>query len=409
MSGLAVVAGFITLAVALGFKRPVWQALLLASLTTGLAGLGVPGFLDLASRTATSTTAVDLVTAVFLVSVFVNLYNSTGFVKKMGEELVRFLKRPRLVATLVPAVMGLLPVPGGALMSAPVVESIGGRLGLSREKMVFVNVWFRHVVFVVYPLSATIITTASLAGVSVWSLVLRGLPVAVSMVAVGYLIGFRGARGNSRVEGSADGSELARALLPLVVAVALAASTSPLLDGRILPQLPLTRYSMLLALAVAITSLLALSHTGPRSLAKAVASRTTVELVIASFAAVLLRDVFVVSGGPELVSKTHLAGSGAGSTALMALLPFAVSFATGSPVIGVVIALSVLKPTVNLGLRETALVYSSNMLGYIASPAHLCYVYTVQYFKTNLTSTYRDMLLAIATAVAVSIVVFTAI
>jgi hypothetical protein len=63
---------------------------------------------------------------------------------------------------LLPAMMGLLPVPGGAMLSAPMTDAIGERLLLSPERRVSVNLAFRHTVFMVIPYCATIVLIASM-------------------------------------------------------------------------------------------------------------------------------------------------------------------------------------------------------------------------------------------------------
>ncbi|MEM1618907.1 MAG: DUF401 family protein [Desulfurococcaceae archaeon] len=130
-SELGIIAGFTVLALVLGLKKPVWLALLLASMTMGLIGSGLNGFTSTLLSTAHSTATFDLVLVVFMIAILVNLYNTTGFISKLGKEIVKLLEKPKLVASVVPAVMGLLPVPGGALMSAPVVYTVGDKLGLS--------------------------------------------------------------------------------------------------------------------------------------------------------------------------------------------------------------------------------------------------------------------------------------
>ncbi|MEM1642718.1 MAG: DUF401 family protein [Desulfurococcaceae archaeon] len=109
---LGVLAGFAVLALVLGLKKPVWLALLLASMTIGLIGSGLDGFTSTLLSTAHSTATFDLVLVVFMIAILVNLYNATGFVSKLDEEIVKLLGKPKLVASVVPAVMGLLPVPG---------------------------------------------------------------------------------------------------------------------------------------------------------------------------------------------------------------------------------------------------------------------------------------------------------
>lgn len=406
-SGLGTITGFAILALMLGLKKPVWMALLSASLAMGLLDAGFSGLVEIVSSTASSSSALDLILITFLIAVFVNLYRVSGFLAKLGEELVKFLKKPRIIAMFVPAVMGLLPVAGGALMSAPVVDTVGSHLRLSKKLRLFINVWFRHVIFMVYPLSTVVITIATLAGISVWYIVLRGIPIALFMVITGYLLGFRGYHPHfAGVSGEANLSTLARVFSPILVAVGTAVAMSPLLDGPTLPQIPLTRYSMVLGLILAIILLVKLSKVNLEGIRDATLSKSVVELVVAAFSAILLRDVFVAVKGPEMFSNLLLPRNEIEKTVLLALVPLVVSLATGSPLTGGIVAISVFQPTLSMGLKEVSLIYASNMLGYLASPAHLCYVYTAQYFEQPLTSAYPEMFAAVTVTLAVAICMY---
>ncbi|RLG82117.1 MAG: hypothetical protein DRO39_09810 [Thermoprotei archaeon] len=405
-SAIGILLGFTVLAVLLAFKKPVWLALLASSVVMGVVGDGPGQLLNIVVETLQSSIAVDLVVVTFLIAVFVNLYRSSGFLARLGDELVKLLGRPRLITMFVPAVLGLLPVAGGALMSAPIVDTVGNHIGLSKRQRLFINVWFRHVIFLVYPLSMVLITAATLAGVDLWDVIIRQLPVAATMVLAGYVLGFRGAgRDRGGFGGRADRAVLARVFSPMLLAIALAVSTRPFLDRQLLEVVPLTRYSMVLGLSLAITLLITFSKSSLRSLVDAVGSRTTLELVAAAFSAILLRNVFVGVGGPEILSHVVPTDGGAGTVLFLIAVPFAISLATGNSMTGNVVSISVFQALLGLGVREVSLIYSSAMVGYLASPAHLCYVYTAQYFQVPLSAAYREMFtssfLALATAVGI--------
>ncbi|MEM4487613.1 MAG: DUF401 family protein [Desulfurococcaceae archaeon] len=403
-SEVGILVGFFVLAASLGLGKPVWFALLVASLSMGLIGGGLPGLSSILYSTTMSSTAIDLVVVTFLIAVFVNLYRASGFLAKLGEELVKALKKPKAIATLVPAIMGLLPVAGGALMSAPVVDGVGNHLGLSKKLKLFINVWFRHVIFLVYPLSTTLITTASLAGVSMWELVLRQTPIVVSMVAIGYAVSFRNSHKQyNHNTGDPNASLLMYVFSPMLVAIFLAVAVSPLLDRQLIPFVPLTRYSMVLGLGLAIALLVKLAGKSLRDIVEAIISRTTFELVTAAFSAILLRDAFLALGGPDIISGLMPQGDKATELVLLSLTPFVLSLATGSPLTGSVVAISIFKPILSVGPGEASLIYTSNMLGYLASPAHLCYVYSAQYFEQPLTSTYREMLIGVTATLVVAV------
>lgn len=51
----------------------------------------------------------------------------------------------RLAIHLVPAVIGLVPMPAGALVSATTLQGLVKRLRLTPEQATFINYWFRHI------------------------------------------------------------------------------------------------------------------------------------------------------------------------------------------------------------------------------------------------------------------------
>jgi len=402
---VGVIAGFTTLAILLALKRPIWQVLLASSIIMGIISMGVEGLVDTLVNTVSSSIAIDLMVITFLIATLVNLYSLTGFLKSLSQELIRAIRKPKLILMFVPAVLGLLPVAGGALMSAPIVDGVGNYLRLERRVKLFINVWFRHVIFLVYPLSTVLITTAALAGVSIWSLITVEVPVLVAMVVSGYIVGFRGVRGEVKLKlESPNLNLLLRTFSPILTAIIIAVTLRSYIDG-VLP-IPLTRLSMVLGLTIAIILIMKISGIGLKGLTKAMASRNTAELTIAAFSAILLRNMFIASGGPNVLSLVIKPHSTFEVVLLLTLVPTLLSLATGSSMTGNVVSLSIFKSLLDVGLRETMLIYSSAMLGYLASPAHLCYVYSAQYLNTPMSNSYKDMLLATIPTLAVAVITY---
>jgi hypothetical protein len=57
-----------------------------------------------------------------------------GLIRDEGLDIIIF-----------PALIGLLPMPGGAIFSAPMVKDIGSRYQLSGSQLSYINYWFRHI------------------------------------------------------------------------------------------------------------------------------------------------------------------------------------------------------------------------------------------------------------------------
>jgi len=140
-------------------------------------------------ETSVDLATISVVFASFGIMLISQLYKETKIINDLSESLSRIIKNSKLLVSILPAIIGLLPVAGGALMSAPLVEAETEKLGLKAEKKSYVNVWFRHTIFPVYPISQVLILTARLTELTVTSIIIRQIPVVISMVVAGYLIG----------------------------------------------------------------------------------------------------------------------------------------------------------------------------------------------------------------------------
>ncbi|RLE93617.1 MAG: hypothetical protein DRJ55_03505, partial [Thermoprotei archaeon] len=184
---LALIVGLAVLAVTLAFRLPLWFVMFSTGFVMILVGGGFSAFFGVLAALARLDYS-GLFVAAYLVSVLVSLYRDTGMVDRLARGLVSALRRPRLVLMFVPAVLGVLSIPGGALMSAPIVDRVGEELGLGKAEKLFVNIWFRHLIFLIYPLSSVILVTSALADVNVWSLITRNFPAFCVMALAGYFL-----------------------------------------------------------------------------------------------------------------------------------------------------------------------------------------------------------------------------
>jgi len=396
-------ASFTLLAVLIAVKAPIWLVLVLVAVFTSILAGGFTSPYTLLLKTAVSSEAWDLVIPMYLIAVFVTLYRVTGFVKKLEDSMTTALKKPKLVAAVVPAVLGLLPVPGGALMSAPVVDEIGEHLGVDRIRRVFINVWFRHVIFLVYPMSSAIIITSVLTGVELWRIIAYQIPVALVMAALGYVIGFT--RAHPTAVGAEEYSKPRKTSLkpayPVLAATGLSLALSPVLDS--LPGLPLTRLSIVAGVLAGIILLKLLSSIDVRALYRVLTAREALEMALVGFGAMYLRVVF------SSIDLSCLASSLLQSSRVLMimLIPAVLSIAAGLVASGVALALSILNGLVEFSAKTASLVYLSAFLGYLVSPLHLCYVLTAQYMKTDLVKPYIYLIPAALLTLALAYTIYT--
>jgi len=383
-------------------KVPLWLSLTLIALMLSLLKVGINDFINILIKTLHDKVTINLMILTFTIALFINIYNRVGYVSRLSNGLIRTIRNPKLILALLPALLGLLPVAGGALMSAPIVDEIGNKVNLSKHKRLFINVWFRHTILLAYPLSTVIITASALSGVDLWMFVLSELPIVLIMILIGYLIALRSVKGSVDISINEGKSGLTTPLLPIVLAILTALALAPLIDRR--EELPLITPSILIGVIVAIAVTLANSGSPLTHLVSALKTRNVWELVITSYAAMLLKYVFTLIDLPHIIVSTlHTK-----SLVLMSfIIPLVLGFTLGSFIGSVIISISIVTSIPHFSPYTVILAYTSAFLGYLVSPLHLCYIYTAQYLKTSIIKGYKYMMPSMIITAILSYVVLT--
>ncbi len=360
---------------------------------------------DVLTSTLVSERTDSLVLASLNISLLVELYESTKLINKLGDELLRLIKRPYLVIVSLPAVMGLLPIAGGAMMSAPLVGVAGTSIGLNASLMSFLNVWFRHTIYLVYPMNQALMTVAALTNRSVGELATYQMPVMIIMIAIGFYLARRGSTvrsGSTREPNStADLRKLSIYISPIIVSVVVALTLRPLL----LALNVYGDYCVALGGLAGVTLMVAISSAYVKGsvtsvkLLNALRSERVTSMVLSSFGAMLIYHAMMITGISFSLGAL-ISSSGFPVVATEVLLPGVLSLISGSSVAGIASSIPLIASLTTFSLGDASLIYTSSYLFYMVSPTHLCLVFTAQYFKESLMRIYRYLIPAIITLLA---------
>ena len=152
-------------------KRNLPLALISGAVILGLFTLPLGVVLDRFIYTVTDSSIILLALAMGVIPII------GGTMKKSGQidSLVNNLRiNKRSLMAISPALMGLLPMPGGALLSAPILEK-GGE-GVADDLKAAINNWFRHLFIMLYPLSPALIVSAEISDLDVYRAIVYLLP-----------------------------------------------------------------------------------------------------------------------------------------------------------------------------------------------------------------------------------------
>ncbi|MCK4231937.1 DUF401 family protein, partial [candidate division WOR-3 bacterium] len=100
---------------------------------------------------------LNLLAMVFLVYILIQIMKKVGGLERFAGGAEYLLHGSRAGLVTVPMFVGLLPMPGGALLTAPMVAEQAKPHHVSAGLLVYVNYWFRHVWEYFWPLYPGII------------------------------------------------------------------------------------------------------------------------------------------------------------------------------------------------------------------------------------------------------------
>jgi len=320
-------------------------------------------------------------------------------------EAIRPRVSQRTAMAVLPAVIGLLPMPGGALFSAPLVDECDPERQLCSLLKARVNYWFRHVWEFWWPLYPGVLLAAALSGLELWQFILLQLPVTVLAVAVGQVALLRQLPAATTAGSAAAGAPLPavcpwpwRTLLPIVLTIVVYAVVR-----LFWPRLAEMNQYLPMALGIAAATVL-IQCWRPFTMAawaRIILSRQALWMVLAVLA-VRVYGAFIearLPGGTLLVEQMRgeLQAAGIPMVAVMIALPFLCGMTTGLS-IGFVgasfpVVMNLVAPGAGFGTVAAAavLAYGSGFYGMILSPVHICLVVTNQHFRTDLLHSLRRL------------------
>lgn len=351
-----------------------------------------------------------------IVSLILILSNSMELAGQMQRLLGRFkglVSSPRLNLVIFPALIGLLPMPGGAIFSAPMVKKLGMRSSLSRDKLSFVNYWFRHIWEYWWPLYPGVLLTAILADISLLTIMLCMCPLTIIAVGLGYGILKNPGQPQQPNESSEPSSvwPFMKELVPILIVIIPGLGIGGVLSLAF-PSLPNAKEAgLILALCIAIGWVWYENGI----------SKGRIWLT--------LRDPWLLKMGYMIVSILIFKGILEDSTAVEAIshelvvlhvplwliaaaLPFLVGLSSGVVIAFVGTTLPILIPLI-YALGEAHLIPAYVMLvlacgytGVLLSPLHLCLLISSEYFSAPMGSLYRHLWLPCLSLIGSSILYF---
>lgn len=353
----------------------------------------------------------DLLIAIALITVLGNTMKVSGALEKLTDSIRGVARDPRIITIVVPALIGFLNVPGAAVFSAPIVDSAGDQVGMSREQKVVANIFFRHILFFFYPLYPPYLVARQFVNLPFSYILWPGLVGALVSLVIASYLAFRGTSFTPKDHESGSGQPNAGALMkrfwqfirtfipacaPFIIILGLAGFL----------QWP---FSICIFVGIVAAVLIVPSRsesgtgigigTGALSYFAEVYRRIRYGVIpginwgiAAAIAGIVFFSKSILHSSAVDVLRTTLSGGSTSILLLVIVAPFLTGFFVGLHQGAVAIVLPILMSAAagrSDFLYLVVLMYYASMMGYILSPAHVCVVGTVEYLKADFMKSWR--------------------
>lgn len=309
--------------------------------------------------------------------------------KKMFDRLVSSLnsiiRDSRIVAMVSPAIVGFLPMPGGALMSAPLVEISTKKMNLKPEFNTFLNYWFRHVWEYVWPVYVALLFFETLSGIPLKTIILYQAPFSLLNIITGLIVSFlyfkkhniKRQKPHKMTTFSQTLKDLFEGVWPILLVILL----------FFILSVPLYISLVLVALILTLVK-----HLKAKEIANTLFNKDMGKIILLIASVLIFKEIIEASNAFATLRTMEVSvGMVVGS---IFLVSFSMGFLTGVNSAFIVISYPILLPLIQSLPPEhfvfmSVYVYVIGFAGILLSPIHFCLVLTNEYFKSNLYHVYR--------------------
>ncbi len=355
---------------------------------------------DIFSILSISWTRVSSPENLLLVVVILQVIWLSSMMEKSGvmKDLVEFVSKSisrRAGLAVLPALIGWLPMPGGAIFSAPMVDELDTNGEIPPLLKTKINYWFRHVWEYWWPLYPGVLLAIDMTGIPLGEFILLQLPLSLFSIAAGMFFLLRkvppeNKKGN-KTEKPGGGKDFVLLILPVLVVIVSYMFITLLFPGFAASSrfIPMVAALFLALLTLQIQRPLKLNILKDILLSRGAYTLVVIVVIIRIYGAFIetsLPDGTLLMG----LVRDELARMNIPVVIIIMLIPFVSGLATGIAIgfVGasfpIIVNLLGASPSTGDLYSYTVIGYAFGYIGMMLSPVHVCHMVTNEFFKTDL-------------------------
>jgi len=371
-------------------------------------GAEIPSIASSMLRELLSTDTLFLLILMTCIMAFSSAMKKSGAMGAFADAVTRIAPSSRIAMAIAPLIIGTLPMPGGAILSAPLVDAMDSRRRRDSGVLASANYWFRHCFELSWPLYPSFILTTSLSGIPATRLIALNIYAPITLFILGLIFvvpplsgdtGDIKSRNVSRPRVFHRLAEFIKGIAPLALVIGvyilcalfwgLLSTSIPLDDAR---KNIIGRYAPVFIGLITGSAYIATRGNGIKVFRGCVTVSTL--KLIATIAGIRIFSALIGEAGLAEKAARELASAGIPTIAAVAIIPFVAGLVTGVGFGYVGLAFPIVLGLVAGGeplSREAAIVFAAafGYLGMMLSPLHVCMVVSAEHFNIRLPGMYR--------------------
>ena len=358
-------------------RKNLWVGFIIGALILGFINLKPVVIFQQIKGTILDPAIILLGVAVGIIPLIGGVLEESGLMEGLFKNLR--LKR-KLFLIFGPALLGMLPMPGGALLSAPLVLRAGE--DISDKQYTAINVWFRHALILIYPLGALLVTS-KMAGLYLYTALLFLIPGFLLMIVLGWIFLLKGIRGNLPSQKHLNYKSL---FIPIGIIIA-----APLIHILLMTLFPniLTELPLIIGVSVSLVLALLFGKMKPPDLIFVFKKMKPFKYFLIIIGMFLFLNIFKASNISVIIAEIAISKS----FTIVVIAAF-LGFVTGRVQMPFAIALPIFYSrfgTDAMSYLLFAIMFFSTYMGYIISPIHPCVSVSLEFFGSDLKGFYKKL------------------
>lgn len=344
--------------------------------------IGLKTFASITVGVFTEFGSLDTILTVAIVGMLGGLMRYYNLLDKIVDTMLNIINDKKIILMVIPPIMGMLSIPGGAALSAPFANDMGEELKIPSPRRAAINLVFRHIALFILPYgSSLLLIQSALPEINIYRFIALNIILIIGILASGYFLYVKDVESIKVERKGSPWKELFRLIILL----------SPIYISVIVNSI--TNLPFFICMLFSLLSIYLLSN--KKDFIKIMLKSINKEAIVTIIGILIIKDIILNMDGLILFIEDifALANNQIITLAIFMIVAMFFGFITGNSSVPMAVTLPILI-LMNLPINKLYIylyfLFGSGFFGYYFSPIHLCQVLTMQEMGITAIEMYKE-------------------